>query len=100
MMAIFMNERRRTKGDVTRVSAVASRLLAIQSSHVISMAYGNYPELGRVLQLVADESGLPAEELTCVSASATAEINRADSFPPKPVEALLDDCKAALRTSP
>ena len=76
-------------------------LLAVYRSHdFISRGYGNYLGLGRVLQFVAEESGLPAGELTCVSASATAEINRGASFGRDRVEALLDDCRAALGVTP
>jgi len=76
-------------------------LLAVYRSHdFISRGYGNYLGLGRVLRFVADESGLPAGELTCVSASATAEIDRGASFGRERVEALLDDCQAALGLAP
>lgn len=79
----------------------AVNLLAVYRSHdFISRAYGNYLGLGRVLQFVAHESGFPGGELTCVSASATAEINRGGSFGYERVEALLDGCQAALRVSP
>ena len=79
----------------------AVSLLAIyRSQDFISWAYGNYLGLGRVLQFVAHESGFPAGELTCVSASAAAEINRGGSFGHEQVEALPDDCEAALRMSP
>jgi hypothetical protein len=72
-------------------------LLAVYRSHdFISRAYGNYLGLGRVLHFVAQESGWPAGELTCVSASATAEITRGASFGFERVEGLLDDCRAAL----
>ena len=75
----------------------AVNLLAVYRSHdFISRGYGNYLGLGRVLQFVAEESSLPAGELTCVSASATAEINRGASFGRDRVEALLEDCRAAL----
>jgi thymidylate synthase len=76
-------------------------LLAVYRSHdFISRGYGNYLGLGRVLRFVAEESGLPAGELTCVSASATAEIDRGASFGRERVEALLDDCQAALGVTP
>jgi len=79
----------------------AVSLLAVYRSHdFISRAYGNYLGLGRVLQFVAHESGFPAGELACMSASATAEINRGGSFGHERVEALLDDCQSALRVSP
>ena len=79
----------------------AVSLLAIYRSHdFISRAYGSYLGLGRLLQFVAHESGFPAGELTCVSASATAGINRGGSFGHEQVEALPDDCEAALRMSP
>jgi thymidylate synthase len=72
-------------------------LLAVYRSHYfVSRAYGNYVGLGRVLQFVAGESGFPAGELTCVSASATAEMQRGGSFGTGRVTALLDDCRAAL----
>jgi hypothetical protein len=66
----------------------------------ISRAYGNYLGLGRVLHFVAEETGLPAGELTCVSASATAEINRGANFGHERVKALLVNCQAALVASP
>ena len=72
-------------------------LLAVYRSHdFISRAYGNYLGLGRVLHFVANESGFPAGELTCVSASATAEITRGGSFGYEQVERLLDECRSAL----
>ena len=78
----------------------AVNLLAVYRSHdFISRAYGNYLGLGRVLQFVAHESGFPAGELTCVSASATAEINRGGSFGYERVTSLLKDCQAALGVS-
>jgi hypothetical protein len=79
----------------------AVNLLAVYRSHdFISRAYGNYLGLGRVLQFVGHESGFPTGELTCVSASATAEITRGGSFGYERVEALLEDCQTALRVSP
>ena len=66
------------------------------TQYIFDRGYGNYLGLGRVLQFVAEESSLPAGELTCVSASATAEINRGASFGRDRVEALLEDCQAAL----
>lgn len=77
-----------------------SLLAVYRSQDFISRAYENYLGLGRVLQFVAHESGFPAGELTCVSASAAAEINRGGSFGHEQVEALPDDCEAALRMSP
>jgi hypothetical protein len=79
----------------------AVNLLAVYRSHdFISRAYGNYLGLGRVLRFVSHESGFPMGELTCVSASATAEINRGGSFGHERVEILLEDCQTALRVSP
>jgi hypothetical protein len=76
-------------------------LLAVYRSHdFISRGYGNYLGLGRVLHFVAQESGFPPGELTCVSASATAEINRGGNFGRERVEALLEDCQAALGATP
>jgi hypothetical protein len=76
-------------------------LLAVYRSHdFISRAYGNYLGLGRVLHFVAQESGVPAGELTCVSASATAEITRGGGFGRQRVHALLEDCQAALAVTP
>ena len=76
-------------------------LLAVYRSHdFISRAYGNYLGLGRVLHFVAQESGVSAGELTCVSASATAEITRGGSFGRQRVHALLEDCQAALAVTP
>ena len=76
-------------------------LLAVYRSHdFISRAYGNYLGLGRVLHFVAHESGFPAGELTCVSASATAEITRGGQFGYDRVERLLDECHSALGATP
>jgi hypothetical protein len=76
-------------------------LLAVYRSHdFISRGYGNYLGLGRVLHFVAQESGFPTGELTCVSASATAEISRGCSFGFERVEGLLADCQAALGAAP
>jgi hypothetical protein len=76
-------------------------LLAVYRSHdFISRGYGNYLGLGRVLHFVAQESGFPAGELTCVSASATAEITRGGAFGYERVERLLEDCQAALGATP
>jgi hypothetical protein len=72
-------------------------LLAVYRSHdFVSRAYGNYLGLGRVLQFVARESGFRAGELTCVSASATAENQRGVGFGAARVRALLADCRAAV----
>jgi hypothetical protein len=72
-------------------------MLAVYRTHdFVSRAYGNYLGLGRVLQFVAHEAGLPAGELTCVSASATAETYRGASFGVERVRTLLDDCQASL----
>src|SRR5258708_11771907 len=72
-------------------------LLAVYRSHdFVSRAYGNYLGLGRVLQFVARESGFPAGELTCVSASATAEMHRGGTFGTERVTALLEDFLTAL----
>ncbi len=72
-------------------------LLAVYRSHdFVSRAYGNYLGLGRVLHFVARESGFPAGELTCVSASATAEMQRGGNFGIGRVTALLDECRATL----
>jgi hypothetical protein len=76
-------------------------LLAVYRSHdFISRAYGNYLGLGRVLHFVAQESGVPAGELTCVSASATAEITRGGGFGQQRVHALLEECRTALAATP
>jgi hypothetical protein len=76
-------------------------LLAVYRSHdFISRAYGNYLGLGRVLHFVAHESGFPAGELTCVSASATAEITRGGGFGHERVERLLEECHSALGAMP
>jgi hypothetical protein len=76
-------------------------LLAVYRSHdFIRRAYGNYVGLGRVLHFVAQESGVPVGELTCVSASATAEITRGGGFGQQRVHALLEDCQAALGATP
>lgn len=79
----------------------AVHLSAIYRSHdFISRAYGNYVGLGRVLQFVGRQSGLPTGELTCLSASATAEINRGGSFGLAGVKGLLSQCRAALEATP
>lgn len=71
-------------------------LSAMYRSHdFISRAYGNYLGLGRVLRFVAQQSGLPAGELTCLSASATAELGRA-GVGKQTLDQLLRDCRAAL----
>jgi hypothetical protein len=76
-------------------------LCAIYRSHdFISRGYGNYLGLGRVLEFVARESGIPSGELTCVSSSATAEISRGAGFGQERVKALLDECRAALMAMP
>jgi hypothetical protein len=76
-------------------------LSAMYRSHdFISRAYGNYLGLGRVLHFVAQQSGFPAGELTCVSASATAEVSRGASFGHERVKGLLEECRAALEATP
>jgi len=78
----------------------AVHLLGVYRSHdFVSRAYGNYLGLGRVLQFVAHESGFPVGDLTCVSASATAETHRGGSFGTERVTALIDDCRAALEVA-
>jgi hypothetical protein len=76
-------------------------LSAMYRSHdFISRAYGNYVGLGRVLRFVAQQSGFPVGELTCVSTAATAEVSRGASFGHKRVKGLLEDCRAALDATP
>jgi hypothetical protein len=76
-------------------------LSAMYRSHdFISRAYGNYVGLGRVLRFAARQSGHPAGELTCVSASATAEVSRGGSFGRGRVKRLLEECQAALKATP
>ena len=71
-------------------------LSALYRSHdFISRAYGNYLGLGRVLHFVAHQSGLPAGELTCLSASATAEIGK-PGVGKRTLDELLRDCRSAL----
>jgi thymidylate synthase len=71
-------------------------LSAIYRSHdFISRAYGNYVGLGRVLHFVAQQSGIPAGELTCLSASATVEIGKA-GVGKRSLQRLLKDCHQAL----
>lgn len=74
-------------------------LSAMYRSHdFIGRAYGNYLGLGRVLNFVARQSGLPAGELTCVSASATAEIGKA-GVGKHALDELLRDCRGALEAT-
>jgi len=76
-------------------------LSAIYRSHdFISRAYGNYLGLGRVLHFVSQQSGIPAGELTCLSASATAEVGRGASLGHERVKVLLEECRAALEATP
>ena len=71
-------------------------LSAVYRSHdFISRAYGNYLGLGRVLRFVAQQSGFPAGELTCLSASATAEIGKS-GVGKQSLESLLENCRKAL----
>lgn len=72
-------------------------LSALYRSHdFISRAYGNYVGLGRVLQFVAQQSGLPVGEVTCLSSAATAEIGKT-GVGKQAVNGLLDDCRTALK---
>jgi hypothetical protein len=75
-------------------------LTALYRSHdFISRAYGNYLGLGRVLAFVARQSGFPVGELTCISASATAEIGHGAGLGRHALEAMLEDCRVALEAT-
>ena len=75
-------------------------LSALYRSHdFISRAYGNYVGLGRTLRFVAQQSGLPSGELTCLSSSATAEIGHGAGLGKRALQQLLDDCQMALQES-
>lgn len=72
-------------------------LSAMYRSHdFISRAYGNYVGLGRVLRFVGQQSGLPIGELTCVSASATAEIGKGAGLGRHAIDNLLEECHSVL----
>lgn len=73
-------------------------LTALYRSHdYVSRAYGNYIGLGRVLAFVANESGCPMGEVTCISSSATSEYARGGNFGKGNVEELLAKCSAAVK---
>jgi hypothetical protein len=74
-------------------------LSAMYRSHdFISRAYGNYLGLGRVLRFVALQAGFPIGEVTCLSASATAEIGKT-GVGKYSLNALLGSCRAALEAN-
>ncbi len=76
-------------------------LSAVYRSHdYISRAYGNYVGLGRVLRFVGRQSGLRTGELTCVSASATAEIGRGAGLGRGAIDELAQECRSALEEAP
>lgn len=72
-------------------------MTAIYRNHeFIKRGYGNYVGLGRLLHFVAQQSGWPSGELTCVSASVTA-IGTGAGFSRGPVTELLEACRQAQR---
>jgi hypothetical protein len=71
-------------------------MTAIYRNHeFIKRGYGNYVGLGRLLRFVAQQSGWPVGELTCVSASATA-VGGA-GFSRGAVTELLGSCRRAQK---
>jgi hypothetical protein len=71
-------------------------MTAIYRNHeFIKRGYGNYVGLGRVLRFVAQQSGWPVGELTCVSASAT--VGGGAGFARGAVTELLDACRRAQK---
>jgi hypothetical protein len=75
-------------------------LSAMYRNHdFISRAYGNYVGLGRVLRFVANQSGLPIGELTCLSSSATAEIGHGAGMGRGALEKLAYAARKAVESS-
>lgn len=73
-------------------------LSAVYRNHdFISRAYGNYLGLGRVLRFVAQQSGFPVGELTCLSSSATAEVGHGAGMGRRALEELAHNARAALK---
>lgn len=66
-----------------------------RNQEFIKRGYGNYVGLGRLLRFVAQQSGWPMGELTCVSASVTA-VGGA-GFSRGPVSELLEACRRAQK---
>lgn len=67
-------------------------MTAIYRNHeFVRRGYGNYLGLGRVLRFVAQQSGWPRGELTCVSASAT--VGGGAGLSRQAVEELLEACR-------
>ena len=72
-------------------------LSAMYRSHdFVSRAYGNYVGLGRVLRFVGKQAGLPIGELTCVSASATAELGHGVGMGRNAIQRLAHDAREAM----
>ena len=61
----------------------------------IRRGYGNYVGLGRLLRFVAQQSGWPVGELTCVSASAT--VGSGTGFSQGALTELLEACRHAQK---
>lgn len=75
-------------------------LSALYRNHdFISRAYGNYLGLGRVLRFVANQSGLPIGELTCLSSSATAEVGHGAGMGRGALEELARTARKAMEGS-
>lgn len=71
-------------------------MTAIYRNHeFIKRGYGNYVGLGRVLRFVAQQSGWPSGELTCVSASAS--VGSGAGFSPGALTELLQACRRAQK---
>lgn len=71
-------------------------MAALYRNHeYIRRSYGNYLGLGRLLRFVAQQSGWPLGELTCISASAT--VGSGAGFSRRALNELLDACHAAER---
>ena len=73
-------------------------LSAVYRNHdFISRAYGNYIGLGRLLRFVAQQSGFPMGELTCLSSSATAELGHGAGMGRGALEALARKAHSAMQ---
>ncbi len=71
-------------------------MTALYRNHeFIARGYGNYVGLGRALRFVAQQSGWPIGELTCVSASVG--VGRGAGFSGGAVKELLEACRRAQK---
>ncbi|HVB14003.1 MAG TPA: hypothetical protein VNH38_04520 [Candidatus Dormibacteraeota bacterium] len=71
-------------------------MTAIYRNHeFIKRGYGNYVGLGRLLRFVAQQSGWPVGELTCVSASAA--VGSGAGFSGGAARELMEACRRALK---